>query len=96
LNSVDCAEAKARVYRFEQDLNTFRKSGRKNEQIIKRRTRFHESAFKALTICIVFVFCRDFSWFFYPIAVPTIKDNLTQTESFEYTEWTGASSVLSG
>jgi len=63
-------------------------------RIIKRRIRFHESASKALTICIVFVFCRDSSDFSTPIA-PTVGDDLTQTESFEYTERSGTTGELS-
>ncbi len=39
-------------------------------QKIKRRIRLHESALKALTICIVFVFAGIFLGFCTPLSIP--------------------------
>ena len=60
----------------------------------ERADSFKEPALKAFTIQIIFVL-TGFSWCFYPIGVPTIGNDLKQTESFEHTERTGAWSVLS-
>ena len=52
-------------------MHTFAVDYRFGAQIIKRRIRFHESALKALTICIVFVFAGIFLGFCTPLHIPT-------------------------
>jgi len=51
-------------------LHTFAVDYRSGAQKIKRRIRFHESALKALTICIVFVFAGIFLGFCTPLHIP--------------------------